>query len=99
MPANPVWCTLVSVIRKCKARLLHQVVIKLQNIRNRVGGITHRQVNARWIRVSTLRDNEERPDVVREKRIGIRIAIIEILIVNRILVDRYSACLLYTSDA
>src|SRR5678815_4778591 len=90
MPANPVRCTLVAVIRKCKARLLHQVVIKLQNIRNRVGGITHRQVNARWIRVSTLRDNEERPAVVREKRIGIRITIIEILIMDRILAVSYT---------
>src|SRR4051794_36363553 len=88
MPANPVWTTLVSVVRDRKLGFLHQVVVGLIDVGSRAVRIAKRQVNARRIRRRRAGRNCERRHVVCDESVVVWTTVICVLIVNLIFEDR-----------
>ena len=51
MPAHPVWTTVITTVRHRVLRLLHQVIVRLVHVGNRVARVSHREMFARgWCR-------------------------------------------------
>src|SRR6185369_17922852 len=82
VPAYPVWTTLVSVVRECKLRLLHQVIVRLIEISDGAVRIAEGQVNTRRIRWRSAGRDRECRHVILCERIGVWSAVVRILIVN-----------------
>src|SRR4051794_11879082 len=100
MPAHPVRRALIAVVRQRIGGFLHEEVIRIADVRARAtdscstSRVTHRKVNTRVVRRRLAGgDYREGPGVIREKRIGIRAAVIEILIMHVSFRDSYCTLL------